>query len=206
MSAKKPTDAYSHLIKCLQVLPNVGPKTAQRMAHTLLQQNRAGADALLQALNQALKQVNNCQSCNNFCEGDICHICADSKRDSTRLMIVQMPADVPAMEAARCHDGLYFVLMGQVNPAQNMDLNNIDLPKLVARLSGSRVEEIIIATSYTAEGDATAYVLAELLRDQPFRVSRLARGMPLGSELEYVDAGTLAQAVYERSLLQEGTP
>lgn len=197
-------DAYSHLIKCLQVLPNVGPKTAQRMAHTLLQQNRDGAAQLLLALDKALKQVNNCQSCNTFCEGEHCHICADPKRDRTRLMIVHMPADIAAMEAARCHDGLYFVLMGQVNPAQNMDLNSIDLPKLVARLSGSPIEEIIIATSYTAEGDATAYVLAELLRDQPLRVSRLARGMPLGSELEYVDAGTLAQAVYERSLLQEG--
>lgn len=201
MSTKNP-DAYSHLIKCLQVLPNVGPKTAQRMAHTLLQQNRDGAAELLQALDKALKQVNNCQSCNNFCEGDICHICADPKRDATRLMIVQMPADVPAMEAARCHDGLYFVLMGQVNPTQNMDLNSIDLHKLVARLSGSPIEEIIIATSFTAEGDATAYILSELFKDQSYKISRLARGMPLGSELEYVDAGTLAQAVYERQLLQ----
>lgn len=202
MTAKK-TDAYSQLIKCLQVLPNVGPKTAQRMAHTLLQQNRDGAAELLLALDNALKQVNNCHSCNNFCEGDICHICADPKRDTTRLMIVHMPADIAAMEVARCHDGLYFVLMGQVSPTQNMDLNNIDLPKLVARLAGSPVTEIIIATSFTAEGDATAYILSELFKEQPYKISRLARGMPLGSELEYVDAGTLAQAVYQRQLLQE---
>lgn len=200
----KHSDAFSRLIAALRILPNVGPKTAQRMAFALLQQNRDGAAELAEALDAALKQVNHCRSCNTFCEGETCAVCADPKRDPTRLMIVQMPADIAAMEASRCHDGLYFVLMGQVNPLQNMDLHSIALDRLVKRLSGSPIEEIIIATSYTAEGDATAYVLAELLRGQSFRVSRLARGMPLGSELEYVDAGTLAQAVYERSLLQEG--
>ena len=197
---KPAPDAFSRLIKALCILPNVGPKTAQRMAYTLLQQNRAGAQELAQALDCALKQVNNCTSCNTFCEGELCHICADEKRDPRRLMIVHMPAD---MEAARCHDGLYFVLMGQVSPAQDMDLKAIALDKLIARVADSPVEEIIIATSFTAEGDATAYVLAELFKDQPYKVSRLARGMPLGSELEYVDAGTLAQAVYRRSLIQD---
>ena len=201
---KPAPDAFSRLIKALCILPNVGPKTAQRMAYTLLQQNRAGAQELAQALDCALKQVNNCTSCNTFCEGGLCHICADEKRDPRRLMIVHMPADVAGMEAARCHDGLYFVLMGQVSPAQDMDLKAIALDKLIARVADSPVEEIIIATSFTAEGDATAYVLAELFKDQPYKVSRLARGMPLGSELEYVDAGTLAQAVYERRLIKEG--
>lgn len=200
---KPAPDAFSRLIKALCILPNVGPKTAQRMAYTLLQQNRAGAQELAQALDCALKQVNNCTSCNTFCEGELCHICADEKRDPRRLMIVHMPADVAGMEAARCHDGLYFVLMGQVSPAQDMDLKAIALDKLIARVADSPVEEIIIATSFTAEGDATAYVLAELFKDQPYKVSRLARGMPLGSELEYVDAGTLAQAVYRRSLIQD---
>ena len=200
---KPAPDAFSRLIKALCILPNVGPKTAQRMAYTLLQQNRAGAQELAQALDCALKQVNNCTSCNTFCEGGLCHICADEKRDPRRLMIVHMPADVAGMEAARCHDGLYFVLMGQVSPAQDMDLKTIALDKLIARVADSPVEEIIIATSFTAEGDATAYVLAELFKDQPYKVSRLARGMPLGSELEYVDAGTLAQAVYRRSLIQD---
>lgn len=200
---KPAPDAFSRLIKALCILPNVGPKTAQRMAYTLLQQNRAGAQELAQALDCALKQVNNCTSCNTFCEGELCHICADEKRDLRRLMIVHMPADVAGMEAARCHDGLYFVLMGQVSPAQDMDLKAIALDKLIARVADSPVEEIIIATSFTAEGDATAYVLAELFKDQPYKVSRLARGMPLGSELEYVDAGTLAQAVYRRSLIQD---
>ena len=200
---KPAPDAFSRLIKALCILPNVGPKTAQRMAYTLLQQNRAGAQELAQALDCALKQVDNCTSCNTFCEGELCHICADEKRDPRRLMIVHMPADVAGMEAARCHDGLYFVLMGQVSPAQDMDLKTIALDKLIARVADSPVEEIIIATSFTAEGDATAYVLAELFKDQPYKVSRLARGMPLGSELEYVDAGTLAQAVYRRSLIQD---
>ena len=200
---KPAPDAFSRLMKALCILPNVGPKTAQRMAYTLLQQNRAGAQELAQALDCALKQVNNCTSCNTFCEGELCHICADEKRDLRRLMIVHMPADVAGMEAARCHDGLYFVLMGQVSPAQDMDLKAIALDKLIARVADSPVEEIIIATSFTAEGDATAYVLAELFKDQPYKVSRLARGMPLGSELEYVDAGTLAQAVYRRSLIQD---
>ncbi|MCG7656571.1 recombination mediator RecR [Wielerella bovis] len=201
--SNKNLDAYSQLIQALRILPNVGAKTAQRMAHVLLQQNREGAEKLAQALDNALKQVHNCALCNTFCEDELCHICANEQRDKTRLMIVHMPADVAAMELARCHDGLYFVLMGYVNPTQNMDLSQIALDKLVARLSASTVSEIIIATSFTAEGDATAYIVSELLKEQPYKVSRLARGMPLGSELEYVDAGTLAQAVYERQLLQE---
>ncbi len=196
-------NAYTQLIQALKILPNVGNKTAQRMAHTLLHHNRAGAAELAQAIEHAIKQVHNCQLCHDFCEGELCPICANPQRDPRRLMIVQMPADVAAMEAARCHDGLYFVLMGQVNPTQELDLRSIALEQLVARLSGSAVEEIIIATAHTAEGDATAYILAELFKEQPYKISRLARGMPLGSELEYVDAGTLAQAVYERKLLQK---
>lgn len=197
------TDAFTRLIQALRVLPNVGPKTAQRMAHTLLHQKRSEAAELADALQYALKQVDNCRLCNTFCEGELCHICSNDKRDPRRLMIVQMPADIAAMEAARCHDGLYFVLMGHVSPAQGMDLEQIALERLVERLGNSAVEEIIIATAFTAEGDATAYILSELLKNQSYKISRLARGMPLGSELEYVDAGTLAQAVYERNLLEE---
>lgn len=196
-------NAYTQLTNALKILPNVGNKTAQRMAYALLHSNRAGAAQLAHAIDQALKHIHNCQLCHDFCEDQLCAICSQPKRDPRRLMIVQMPADIVAMEAARCHDGLYFVLMGQVNPTQAMDLHSIALKQLVARLSGSVVEEIIIATAHTAEGDATAYVLVELLKDQPYKISRLARGMPLGSELEYVDAGTLAQSVYERSLLKE---
>ena len=200
----KPIDAFSRLTQALKVLPNVGPKSAQRMAYQLLQHKRDGAEELLAALQQALLQVRHCQQCNTFCEGDLCHVCADETRAQTRLMIVHMPADVAGMEAANCHDGLYFVLMGQVSPAQGMDLSHIALDKLAARLQHSEVEEIIIATAFTAEGNATAYVLAEFFKNLPYRVTRLAHGMPLGSELEYIDAGTLAQSVYERKLLKEG--
>lgn len=196
-------DAFTRLINALKILPNVGPKSAQRMAYQLLQHSRSGAQELAEALQHALKQVHHCTRCNTFCEGGLCDICADPNRDPRRLMIVHMPADVSGMEAANCHDGLYFVLMGQVNPAQGMDLSHIALDKLIERLQNNEVEEIIIATNFTAEGDATAYVLSELFKNLPYKVSRLARGIPLGGELEYVDAGTLAQAVYERKMLKE---
>ena len=199
----KPQDAFSRLTGALKNLPNVGPKSAQRIAYHLLQHNRDGAAERADALQHALRQVGHCARCNTFCEDTLCAICADPDRDGRRLMIVHMPADVSGMEAARCHDGLYFVLMGQISPAQGMDLGHIAIDKLVTRLQESEVEEIIIATNFTAEGDATAYVLAELLKNLPYKISRLSRGMPLGAELEYIDAGTLAQAVYERKLLKE---
>lgn len=194
----KSTDALSRLTNALKVLPNVGPKTAQRMAYELLQHKRAGAEELVAAIQAALLQVHHCRLCNTLCEGDLCDICADHERNPKRLMIVQMPVDVASMEAANCHDGLYFVLMGQVNPAQGADLQAIALEKLISRLQQYEIEEVIIATNFTAEGDATAYILSQLLQNFPAKVTRLARGMPLGGELEYVDAGTLAQAVYER--------
>lgn len=196
--SKKSTDALGRLTNALKVLPNVGPKTAQRMAYELLQHKRAGAEELVAAIQAALLQVHHCRLCNTFCEGELCDICADEQRESKRLMIVQMPVDVASMEAANCHDGLYFVLMGQVNPGQGADLNAIDLDKLIIRLQEHEIDEVIIATNFTAEGDATAYVLSQLLTNFPAKITRLARGMPLGGELEYVDAGTLAQAVYER--------
>lgn len=196
--SKKSTDALGRLTNALKVLPNVGPKTAQRMAYELLQHKRAGAEELVAAIQAALLQVHHCRLCNTFCEGELCDICADEQRDSKRLMLVQMPVDVASMEAANCHDGLYFVLMGQVNPGQGADLNAIDLDKLIIRLQEHEIDEVIIATNFTAEGDATAYVLSQLLTNFPAKITRLARGMPLGGELEYVDAGTLAQAVYER--------
>ena len=160
----KNPDAFVRLINALKILPNVGPKSAQRMAYQLLQYKREEAQELVDALQFALKQVQHCRMCNTFCEGDLCEICADEKREKSRLMIVHMPADVSSMEAANCRDGLYFVLMGQVSPAQGMDISAVALDKLVARLQASDIEEIIIATNFTAEGDATAYVLAELFK------------------------------------------
>lgn len=200
---RKKNDAFTRLTEALKVLPNVGPKSARRMAYELLRHKRDGAAELAAALQHALTAVQHCRSCNTFCEGELCAVCADPARDPRRLMIVHLPADVAGMEAANCHDGLYFVLMGQVSPAQGMDIGHISLDKLAARLEEGEVEEVIIATSFTPEGNATAYVLAEFFKNLPYRVTRLARGMPLGSELEYVDAGTLAQSVYERRLLQD---
>lgn len=197
--------ALEGLIKALRILPSIGPKSAQRMAYHLLQANRGGAAQLAQAIEHALTHVQHCQKCNTFSETDCCTICVDEKRRQNMLMVVQMPSDVESLEAARCHDGLYFVLMGQVNPAQNMDLSALAVDKLLTRLQSSKIDEIIIATNFTAEGDATAYVLSELLKEHPYKISRLARGMPLGGELEYIDAGTLAQAVYERRILKQGS-
>ncbi|MCG3364402.1 recombination mediator RecR [Neisseria meningitidis] len=203
MNSKK-QDAFQRLTAALKVLPNVGPKSAQRMAYHLLQHKRKEAEELVDALQAALRQVHHCSMCNTFCEGGLCDICADETRDGRRLMVVHMPADVSNMEAANCHDGLYFVLMGQINTALGMDVSAIALDRLAQRLGGGEVEEIIIATAFTAEGNATAFVLSEFFKNLPYKVSRLSQGIPLGGELEYVDAGTLAQAVYERRLIKEG--
>ena len=164
----KNPDAFVRLINALKILPNVGPKSAQRMAYQLLQYKREEAQELVDALQFALRQVQHCRMCNTFCEGDLCEICADEKREKSRLMIVHMPADVSSMEAATCHAGLYFVLMGQVSPAQGMDISAVALDKLFARLQASNIEEIIIATNFTAEGNAPAYVLAELFKNLPY--------------------------------------
>ncbi len=196
--------ALERLTQALRVLPSIGPKSAQRMAYHLLQQDRKGAEQLVAALTHALTHIQHCRLCNTFSETEICPLCADETRHRKSLMVVHMPADVASLEAAKCHDGLYFVLMGQVSPTQQLDLNSIDIKKLTQRLQDSDINEIIIATNFTAEGDATAYVLSELFKDLPYKVSRLARGMPLGGELDYIDAGTLAQAVYERRVLKEG--
>ncbi len=198
----KQNDALSDLVNALKILPGVGPKSAQRMAYQLLQQDREGAQTLVDALQTALKQVRHCRLCNTFCEDELCALCADEQRDPSRLMVVHMPIDVASMEDARCHDGHYFVLMGHINPTQGMDAHHIALEKLMARIEAGGIEEIVIATNFTAEGDATAYVLHEVLKKYPCKITRLARGMPLGGELEYIDAGTLAQAVYERKLLK----
>ncbi|RNK05047.1 recombination protein RecR [Neisseria meningitidis] len=204
MMSHKKQDAFQGLIDALKVLPNVGPKSAQRIAYHLLQHKRKEAEKLVDALQTALKQVHHCARCNTFCEGGLCDICADETRDGRRLMVVHMPADVSNMEAANCHDGLYFVLMGQINTALGIDVSAIALDRLAQRLGSGEVEEIIIATAFTAEGNATAYVLSEFFKNLPYKVSRLSQGIPLGGELEYVDAGTLAQAVYERRLIKEG--
>ncbi|WP_337882415.1 recombination mediator RecR [Chromobacterium haemolyticum] len=190
--------ALDHLISALKVLPGVGPKTAQRMAFHLLQRDKKGADKLARALDRALTQLTHCERCNTFSETTLCPICADEERRQDLLCVVEMPADLLTLEQAKCFDGLYFVLMGRISPLDNVGPRDINLDKLLVRAADSAVQEVIIATNFTAEGEVTAHMIAELLKERGLKVTRIARGMPVGGELEYVDLGTLAQAVYER--------
>ena len=185
------------LIDALRCLPGVGPKSAQRMAYHLLQRDRSGALALAQALERATANIRHCCKCNNFSEEEICALCSSSKRDSSLLCVVEMPADLLMMEQAQCYRGLYFVLMGRLSPLDGIGAKELNLDRLVKRVRENACE-VILATNFTVEGDATAHYLATLLQTQGVKVSRIARGLPVGGELEQVDSGTLAQAVLER--------
>jgi len=186
------------LISALKVLPGVGPKSAQRMAFHLLQRDKAGADKLARAIDKALTQLTHCERCNTFSETPLCNICADEERRQDLLCVVEMPADLLTMEQAQCFDGLYFVLMGRISPIDKIGPRDIALDKLFHRALDGKVEEVVIATNFTAEGEATAHVVTELLKNRGLKLTRIARGMPVGGEVEYVDLGTLAQSMYER--------
>ncbi|MFN4238494.1 MULTISPECIES: recombination mediator RecR [Vogesella] len=190
--------SLDQLIAALKVLPGVGPKSAQRMAFHLLQKDRGGADKLARALDHALMNLRHCERCHTFSETPLCNVCADAERRQDLLCVVEMPADLLMLEQTRCYDGLYFVLMGRLSPMDGVGPKDIDLERLVARATDGQVEEVIIATNFTAEGEVTAHLISEMLKAQGLRVSRIARGMPVGGELENVDPGTLAQAMYER--------
>lgn len=190
--------ALEQLIESLRCLPGVGPKSAQRMAYYLLQRDRQGANKLAIALDNALQVVDHCKLCNTFSEQPICPLCESDQRDSTVLCIVEMPTDLMMLESTRAYNGMYFVLMGRLSPLDGVGPKEIHLDKLIKRAQDGVVEEVILATNYTVEGDATAHYISELLRARGIRVSRIARGMPMGGELEYVDSGTLAQAMLER--------
>jgi len=185
------------LIVALRCLPGVGPKSAQRMAYHLLQRDRAGALALAQALESATVNIRHCCKCNNFSEAEICALCSSSKRDTSLLCVVEMPADLLMMEQAQCYRGMYFVLMGRLSPLDGIGAKELHLDRLVRRVQEHPCE-VILATNFTVEGDATAHYLATLLQSRDVKVSRIARGLPVGGELEQVDSGTLAQAVLER--------
>ncbi|MGC2166613.1 MAG: recombination mediator RecR [Gallionella sp.] len=185
------------LIDALRCLPGVGPKSAQRMAYHLLQRNRAGALLLAKALVDATTNIKHCQKCNNFSELDICGLCSSAKRDCSLLCVVEMPADLLMMEQSQCYRGLYFVLMGKLSPLDGIGAKELNLDRLLKRASEHPCE-VILATNFTMEGDATAHYLATLLQSRNIRVTRIARGLPVGGELEQVDSGTLAQAFIER--------
>jgi recombination protein RecR len=186
------------LIDALRRLPGVGVKSAQRMAFHLLQHDRQGAERMARALQSALANVRHCERCHTFTEAPVCRICLDASRDARQLCVVETPADQAALERTGSYRGLYFVLMGRLSPLDGVGADAIGAHELIARATDGRTEEVIIATNFTAEGEATAHVLGEALQSRGLRVTRLARGVPIGSELEYVDLGTIAHALSER--------
>jgi recombination protein RecR len=190
--------ALESLVEALRCLPGVGPKSAQRMAYHLLQRDRAGAQRLTDTLQRALQTLRHCQRCNNFTEAEICDRCLSSKRDPSLLCVVETAVDLNMMEQTQAYSGLYYVLMGRVSPLDGIGPRELHLDRLLARASDGVVREVILATNFTNEGEVTAHTLGEMLKSRGLKVSRIARGVPVGGELEYVDSGTLAQAVRER--------
>lgn len=190
--------ALDRLIDALRQLPGVGPKSAARMAYHLLEHDRAAAQNLARSLDEALGAVRRCVRCNTLTEDELCSICADTRRDARLLCVVESPADLGALEQTLTYRGLYFVLLGRLSPLDGLGPREIGLDRLVARALDGTVEEVILATNFTNEGEATAHVIAETLRPHGLKVTRLARGVPLGAELEYVDLGTIARALVDR--------
>jgi recombination protein RecR len=186
------------LIEALRRLPGVGAKSASRMAFHLLQHDRAGAQVLAQALQQAATQIRHCSLCHTFTENDVCSTCLDPRRDRSKLCVVETPADQAAVERTAAFNGMYFVLMGKLSPLDGIGPKDIGLAKLFERATNGEVREVILATNFTAEGEATAHVISEALKARGLAVTRLARGVPAGSELEYVDLGTIAHALVDR--------
>ncbi len=195
--------SLENLVEALRCLPGVGPKSAQRMAFHLLQRDRQGAQRLADALQQTLTVLRHCLRCNTFTEADICERCQSSKRDPGLLCVVETPVDMNMMEQTQAYSGLYYVLMGRVSPLDGVGPRELQLDRLLARASDGVVREVILATNFTNEGEVTAHYLSEILRSRGLQVSRIARGVPVGGELEYVDSGTLAQAVRERKSLAD---
>jgi len=190
------------LIEALRVLPGVGPKSAQRMAFHLLERNRSGAQLLAGALEAARKDVGHCQRCRMFAEEELCPVCASRSRDRTLLCVVESPADVVAVEQSGSYKGLYFVLMGHLSPLDGVGPEQIGMPQLETILAQGEVKEVILATNPTVEGEATAHFIAEMANRQQIKPSRIAHGVPVGGELEYVDGGTLAHALAGRHAIR----
>ena len=186
------------LIEALRCLPGVGPKSAQRMAYHVLQRERGGAQRLAEALSEALLRIRHCQRCNTFTEAEICERCASAKRDPALLCVVEMPVDLNMMEQTHAYNGLYYVLMGRISPLDGIGPKELGIDRLLERAGDGIVQEVIVATNFTNEGEATAHYLSELLHARGLKVSRIARGLPVGGELEFTDAGTIAQALIER--------
>ena len=192
------THALDTLIQSLRRLPGVGVRSAQRMAFHLLQHDREGAQLLARSLHDAVANVRHCALCHTFTEGEVCTTCLDERRDVTKLCVVETPADQAALERTAAFKGRYFVLMGRLSPLDGIGPRDIGVAKLIERASDGVVQEVILATNFTAEGEATAHVIGQALKSRGLTVTRLARGVPAGSELEYVDLGTIAHALVDR--------
>lgn len=192
------TNALDVLIQALRRLPGVGVKSAQRMAFHMLQHDRAGAELLSRALHEAVGAVRHCERCHTFTEAPVCSTCLDPARDRSRLCVVETPADQAALERTGAFKGLYFVLMGRLSPLDGIGPKEIGLQRLLDRAADGLVQEVILATNFNAEGEATAHVISDVLKARGMHVTRLARGVPVGSELEYVDLGTIAHALVDR--------
>jgi recombination protein RecR len=188
----------SDLVDSLKCLPGVGPKSALRLAYHLLQRDRLGANQLSNSISKALEKLNACDLCNNFTESKTCSLCESTSRDDSLLCIVEMPTDLLMMEQTRSFKGHYYVLMGRLSPLDGIGPKELNLSKLIERIKKSNFKEIIIATNFTSEGNATAQYIKDILKNTNFKVTRIARGLPMGGEIEYVDSGTLAQALEDR--------
>ncbi len=200
MSFMKLGPTLDKLVDALKRLPGIGPRSAQRIAFHLLQHDRDGALALGEALLAAAADIRHCARCNTLTEQEICETCANTRRDAGLLCVVETPADQLMIEQSLAFSGLYFVLLGRLSPLDGIGPREIQMERLLARAADGLVREVIVATSFTPEGDATAHYVAELLRarDPQLKITRLARGVPVGAELEYTDVNTIAQAMLDR--------
>ncbi|WP_028357071.1 recombination mediator RecR [Brackiella oedipodis] len=191
-------EPLEELLNSLCKLPGVGQRTARRMAYHLLQNDRDGAQAIANSISHALNAIKHCQYCNNFSLDDVCHICSNQQRDPSLLCVVETPADLNMIENSHSYKGLYYVLMGRVEPMAGVGAQQLQIQRLLKRAQDGIVKEVILATNYTTEGETTAHYISDLLRSHGLKVTRIARGVPAGSELEYVDAGTIAWAFMDR--------
>jgi len=189
------------LIQACQCLPGVGPKSAQRMVFHLLERDRDGGKVLAQALASTMQLIKNCSLCRNLTENTICNLCVDTARDKGLLCVVETPANVVAIEHTLTFKGQYFVLMGHLSPIDGIGPEEIGIPLFKKRIIEENLREIILATNPTVEGEATAYYLAELAKKQGIQVTRIAHGVPLGGDLDYVDGSTLTRALHDRSVV-----
>jgi len=198
----RPPAALDALVAALKRLPGVGPRSAQRYAYHLLQHDREAAERLASALIDATQRIRHCVRCNTFTEHEVCETCSSPRRDASLLCVVETPGDQMTLEHTLAFGGLYFVLMGRLSPLDGVGPNEIHFDRLLARATDGVVREVILATNFTQEGEATAHYLGEMLRARGLKVSRLARGVPVGGELEYVDAATVAQAMRDRRAVE----